>query len=185
MGVALQLVNIARDIVDDSIKFRRCYLPEELLISRGFSRKDGEQLQADLFLGRIYLKGVDRSAKNSKETSGGSTSEGVSPMTVRPFVLELTRIAASLYESSLPALRTSTGLKSSPGKGVAVDSEPLGISSRPTRSGLRAACSVYFALAASIENQSEDDVARGRRARLTPWKRLLVALKAVYFGQSS
>ncbi len=47
MGVSLQLVNIARDIVPDSVELRRCYLPADMF------DKDDAHMQAALLNGDL------------------------------------------------------------------------------------------------------------------------------------
>lgn len=146
MGVSLQLVNIARDVVDDSVKLRRCYLPRELI-----ERKEPAQpiLQA-LFTGK-----VSSDTKLSKGT--------ISPASLRPYCLQLLKIASSLYTASFPSIQA--------------------LSSKPTQSGLRAACAVYFAISQSILEQSEEEIRAGKRARMSKWRRAFIATKAVYLGR--
>ncbi|PWN19252.1 hypothetical protein BCV69DRAFT_251316 [Microstroma glucosiphilum] len=146
MGVSLQLVNIARDVVDDSIKLRRCYLPRELI-----ERNEPAQpvLEA-LFAGK-----VSSDAKGSKDT--------ISPASLRPYCLQLLKIASSLYTASFPSIQA--------------------LSSKPTQSGLRAACAVYFAISQSILEQSEEEIRAGKRARMSKWRRAYIATKAVYLGR--
>ncbi|CAO1614999.1 unnamed protein product [Parajaminaea phylloscopi] len=166
MGVALQLVNVARDIVEDSRKLKRCYLPEELLVCHGYTEEEAVEMQHDLFSGHVDLA-------IAPEAKVPSAPGGVSPKELHLLAIDLLDIARSLYDDSLPALRSAGG---------GLEGSTMGISSRPTRSGLRAACSVYFALASSIEAQSEQQILCGQRARLSRWRRILVALKAVYLG---
>jgi 15-cis-phytoene synthase/lycopene beta-cyclase len=143
MGVSLQLVNIARDVVDDSVKLRRCYLPRELI-----ERNEPAQpiLQA-LFTGKV-----------SSDTKGNKGT--ISPASLRPYCLQLLRIASSLYTASFPSIQA--------------------LSSKPTQSGLRAACAVYFAISQSILEQSEEEIRAGKRARMSKWRRAFIATKAVY-----
>lgn len=158
MGVALQLVNIARDIVDDSVQLKRCYLP--LCLLQG-GEKDAKTLLASLFNGDLDLRQDAHSALNGNG-SVKTRSKSVSPTTLRPYSLQLLSIATTLYSTSIPAISA--------------------LQSTPTRSGLRAACSVYFAISESILQQDEGQIERGERAGMSSWNRAGKAWKAVYLG---
>lgn len=143
MGVSLQLVNIARDVVDDSVKLRRCYLPRELI-------EKNEPAQA--VLQALFTGKVSSDTKTSKES--------ISPASLRPYCLQLLKVASSLYTTSFPSIQA--------------------LSSKPTQSGLRAACAVYFAISQSILEQTEEEIRAGKRARMSKWRRAVIATKAVY-----
>lgn len=153
MGVSLQLVNIARDIVPDAVDLRRCYLPADL-----FDKADDE-MQDALLQGR-----VDVPETSSKRTATASTAEGelVKPKDVHKYALRLLQISKGLYDQSYPALGQ--------------------IPNRPARAGLKAACSVYAAIGTRIEAQTEKEIASGRRARMSNFDRIMKAISAVYFG---
>lgn len=93
MGVSLQLVNIARDIVPDSVELRRCYLPADLLDSRDSDMQDA------LLQGRLDLPTQRSPAKRA------ATSEAkVPPQHVHKYALRLLDIAQHLYTQAYPAL---------------------------------------------------------------------------------
>ncbi|EST07035.1 Squalene/phytoene synthase [Kalmanozyma brasiliensis GHG001] len=85
MGVSLQLVNIARDIVPDSVELRRCYLPSDM-----FDKDDADMhealLNGDLNTSKTQSKGL------------------VQPAEVRKYALRLLQISRRLYDQSYPAL---------------------------------------------------------------------------------
>ncbi|KAJ1020646.1 hypothetical protein NDA16_004039 [Ustilago loliicola] len=153
MGVSLQLVNIARDIVPDAVELRRCYLPADL-----FDEADGE-MQDALLQGHL-----DVPEPTSKRTSTPSAAGGklIRPKDVRKYALRLLQISKGLYDQSYPALGQ--------------------IPNRPARAGLKAACSVYAAIGTRIEAQTEKEIASGRRARMSNLDRIMKAISAVYFG---
>lgn len=138
MGVALQLVNIARDIVQDSIDLKRCYLPLDLFEDGG-----QEKIQA-LFKSQV------------------NTKQSLTALTLRPQIYTLLDISSKLYHASLPSLAYFSHV------------------SRPVESGLRVACGVYFAIAHCILSQSNEDMQRGERVRLSVAKRMWIALRCVY-----
>lgn len=155
MGVALQLVNIARDVVEDSLHLKRCYLPEEFLANT-YDTKAGHAgndeavaLLRTLFSGTIDLR-------------GSTDSKRLTPHHLRSPVLHLLDLSSHLYHFSLPSLAYFSQI------------------SRPVQSGLRAACEVYFAIGDGIRYQSDDDIRVGRRARLSKTKRIVKALRSVY-----
>ena len=160
MGVSLQLVNIARDIVPDSVELRRCYLPAEL-----FDPQDST-MQDALLNGLIDLPksdGPSQSAVASPEpASASSTATLARPHEVRKYALRLLHISKRLYSASYPALAQ--------------------IPNRPARAGLKAACSVYASIGTRIEAQTEAEIASGRRARMSNLDRILRAISAVYLG---
>ncbi|CAO1633242.1 unnamed protein product [Sympodiomycopsis kandeliae] len=84
MGVALQLVNIARDVVDDSIKLKRCYLPEDLL-------------QNDVTLQRLFSGSI-----NTSTTSTDTSSKHITPESLRPVILNLLMLSKELHKTSYP-----------------------------------------------------------------------------------
>lgn len=180
MGVALQLVNIARDVVADAVKLRRCYLPEDLL----GATPQALSMQKALFAGRVSGGDVDSSQASNgtgSKTSSASTSRPlrnrrsssamlsalapVEPVALRPAVVQLLGIATDLYTASFPAI------------------SHLSRESRPTQAGLRAACAVYFSLAKAMMRQKPAQWNQGARVRVSGWKRTTVALMAVYFGR--
>ncbi|CDR98722.1 hypothetical protein, partial [Sporisorium scitamineum] len=155
MGVSLQLVNIARDIVPDSVELRRCYLPAEM-----FDKEDG-CMQDALLAGRL-----DVSKQDSPRTTGSRPSPSeqdlVQPQDVRKYTLRLLSISKGLYDQSYPALAQ--------------------IPNRPARAGLKAACSVYAAIGTRIQAQTAEEIAAGKRARMSTADRVRRAIFAVYFG---
>lgn len=174
MGVALQLVNVARDVIDDAVKLRRCYLPIDVIVGG-----DAEALQAALFAGKVattaegtYANGHANGSSTPSTPSTPrlrtrtiSSPRPISPSTLRPTILSLLSLATHLYTTSFPALSA------------------LGAISPPTRSGLRAACSVYFGIADEIRRQGAEEVARGERATMSGWRRARTAARAVYLGR--
>lgn len=88
MGVALQLVNIARDVVDDSLKLKRCYLPEDLLDPA----ESTTPLLRSLFAGTL---------RTQTETPSLSSH---SPESLRPHILSLLDLASEMYHASQPSL---------------------------------------------------------------------------------
>lgn len=84
MGVSLQLVNIARDIIPDSIELGRCYLPLDL-----FADEDNE-MQTALLEKRI--------------NADQSDVKGIRPEAVRKYALQLLDISKQLYCQAFPAL---------------------------------------------------------------------------------
>ncbi|TKY86515.1 hypothetical protein EX895_004664 [Sporisorium graminicola] len=147
MGVSLQLVNIARDIVPDSVELRRCYLPTDV-----FDKEDAG-MQDALLTGRINVP---------KQKSPDAKTALVQPQDVRKYALRLLHISKGLYDHSYPALAQ--------------------IPNRPARAGLKAACSVYAAIGTRIEAQTQGDIAKGTRARMSNADRILRAISAVYLG---
>lgn len=173
MGVALQLVNVARDVIDDAVRLRRCYLPIDVIMGGGKGgEEEAELIQSALFAGKVS---VARTATATGKTNGNSTPTlpstpkssrlpAISPAALRPTTLHLVHLATQLYSTSFPALTA------------------LGSVSPPTRSGLRAACSVYFGIAESIISQDAEQVERGERATMSSWERARRAGRAVWFG---
>ncbi|PWY99893.1 Phytoene synthase [Testicularia cyperi] len=161
MGVSLQLVNIARDIVPDSVELKRCYLPREL-----FDDDDADLYEA-LVEHRMVLPGQGSALSSSSEESGSASDKAPSirPKEVRKYALRLLDVSRQLYAQAFPALGQ--------------------IPNRPARAGLRAACSVYAAIGTRIESQSEHDINAGCRARMSHLDRFRRALSAVYLGGSS
>ncbi|PWN42797.1 terpenoid synthase [Ceraceosorus guamensis] len=94
MGVALQLINIARDVVSDAQSLQRCYLvilkPQDEWISHALS------------LGKIRCFAAEEPAAKHNQTENDQV-----PTTrdVRPHVLALLDRAENIFEQSLPALR--------------------------------------------------------------------------------
>lgn len=85
MGVSLQLVNIARDIITDAVELGRCYLPLEIFAA------DEVDLQTALLEKRVVLP-------------SDSESKGVRPEQVRKYALQLLDVSRELYQQSFPAL---------------------------------------------------------------------------------
>ncbi|PWN52727.1 hypothetical protein IE53DRAFT_311565 [Violaceomyces palustris] len=152
MGVSLQLVNIARDVIEDSVQLGRCYLPLELI------EEMAKELQEALLNGRIRV--------SSRVVSPGEEEEeykaGVRAEDVRPHVMETLMLGERLFQSSYPSLSKIPDL--------------------PSKVGLRAACSVYFAIGERIRSQDEEEVREGRRAKLSKVARFGVALRSIYLG---
>ncbi|SJX62330.1 related to Phytoene synthase [Sporisorium reilianum f. sp. reilianum] len=90
MGVSLQLVNIARDIVPDSLELRRCYLPTDM-----FDKQDA-RMQDALLAGHIAVP--------SQHTTTLEEKELVQPRDVRKYALRLLRVSRGLYDQAYPAL---------------------------------------------------------------------------------
>ncbi|KAJ1025756.1 hypothetical protein NDA18_004092 [Ustilago nuda] len=160
MGVSLQLVNIARDIVPDAVDLRRCYLPADL-----FAKVDAG-MQDALLQGRLDVP-AEPSAKRSAVAAAATTASAaggklIKPKEVRKYALRLLTISKGLYNQSYPALGQ--------------------IPNKPARAGLKAACSVYAAIGTRIEAQTEKEIATGRRARMSNFDRIMKAISAVYFG---
>ncbi|SNX84613.1 probable Bifunctional lycopene cyclase/phytoene synthase [Melanopsichium pennsylvanicum] len=153
MGVSLQLVNIARDMIPDSVDLGRCYLPTEM-----FDTED-DHMQIALLRGFIN---VPKSAIVSATTETGSKQKWVGPQEVRKYALRLLQISKALYDESYPALGQ--------------------IPNRSARAGLKAACSVYASIGTRIQAQTPDEIASGRRARMSNADRIAKAVAAVYFG---
>ncbi len=136
MGVSLQLVNIARDIVPDSVDLHRCYLPTDM-----FDEND-EGMQDALLLGNLAMPNSDTASVTdaSARTDGKKVFR---PEDVRKYAVRLLTISSRLYDQAYPALGQ--------------------IPNRPARAGLKAACSVYAAIGTKIQAQSEEEIASGRR----------------------
>jgi 15-cis-phytoene synthase/lycopene beta-cyclase len=159
MGVSLQLVNIARDIVPDAVDLRRCYLPADL-----FAKVDPD-MQDALLQGRLDVPAepsAKRSAVAAATTASAAGGKLIKPKEVRKYALRLLAISKGLYDQSYPALGQ--------------------IPNKPARAGLKAACSVYAAIGTRIEAQTEKEIATGRRARMSNFDRIMKAISAVYFG---
>ncbi|KAI3480845.1 hypothetical protein L1887_56993 [Cichorium endivia] len=166
MGVSLQLVNIARDVVPDALELRRCYLPADL-----FDEADGGMQEA-LLHGRLNVPKRSAAAAGKAGKSKAEEAEAVQavqaaqaavePREVRKYALRLLAMSRRLYDQAYPALGQ--------------------IPNRPARAGLKAACAVYAAIGTKIEAQNADDMASGRRARMSNWDRIVRAVAAVYFG---
>ncbi|CCF48514.1 hypothetical protein NDA11_001153 [Ustilago hordei] len=159
MGVSLQLVNIARDIVPDAVDLRRCYLPADL-----FAKVDAG-MQDALLQGRLDVPAepsAKRSAVAAATTASAAGGKLIKPKEVRKYALRLLTISKGLYDQSYPALGQ--------------------IPNKPARAGLKAACSVYAAIGTRIEAQTEKEIATGRRARMSNFDRIMKAISAVYFG---
>lgn len=151
MGVSLQLVNIARDVVPDSVELRRCYLPADM-----FDKEEDDGMYEALLKGRVALP------RHASKLVHGAEEQGVvRPQDVRKYALRLLEISQRLYDESYPSLRQ--------------------IPNRPARAGLKAACSVYAAIGKRIQAQTEDEISSGRRARMSNLDRILRAISAVYF----
>lgn len=90
MGVSLQLVNIARDIVPDAVELRRCYLPTAM-----FDEQD-KGMQDALLAGRLNVPRASEASEAEQPL--------VQPEDVRKYALRLLRISERLYRQSYPAL---------------------------------------------------------------------------------
>ena len=88
MGVSLQLVNIARDIVSDSIELRRCYLPQEML------DKPDRWFKQSLLDGHVQLP----------STGDQRDVKMIHPAELHKYSLRLVQTARQLYAQSFPAL---------------------------------------------------------------------------------
>ncbi|KAL9937716.1 hypothetical protein V8E36_003261 [Tilletia maclaganii] len=174
MGVALQLINIVRDIVSDSRTLRRTYFPREL-----FEKRDAWVPDA-LRSGSIERVSSEfpRGGGGNKAARGGGLSraraaEGVSspprpvrierevsPVLIRTYQTKLLALAQALYDASYPALAE--------------------LPCPPARAGLRVACAVYADIARAVAGQGDDEIRSGRRARSSTLRRVFVALRALY-----
>ncbi|KAJ9478956.1 Bifunctional lycopene cyclase/phytoene synthase [Pseudozyma hubeiensis] len=152
MGVSLQLVNIARDIVPDSVELHRCYLPADM-----FDSEDSE-MQDALLDGKFA---VPKQANEGQGVADGKTL--VRPQDVRKYALRLLRISQRLYDESYPALGQIPNRPARAGlKAACSVYAAIGTRIPKRRPG--------------------KEIASGRRARMSNLDRILRAISAVYFG---
>lgn len=148
MGVSLQLVNIARDVVKDSLELRRCYL---------VVTKADDWIRQGLSQGHLALQHQTKE-EEQVETLLTAGEKLVTMDEIYARKLELLDVAQALFAATYPTVAK--------------------IPSAPARSGLRAACSVYAAIADVIRR--EGPAGCEGRSRSSNWERAKVAFRAVY-----
>ncbi|CAD6967149.1 unnamed protein product [Tilletia controversa] len=180
MGVALQLINIARDVVSDSRALQRSYLPRELFDERDAWVSDA--LRSGLVETPASFLSLTTSSSSSRRRSSSKGSlrppapapaaaeigspplvrieREVSPALVRTYRQKILDIAQALYDASFPVLAE--------------------LPCPPARAGLRVACAVYADIARATLGQSDVHIREGRRARSGTWRRVFVAVRALY-----
>ncbi|KAK0568491.1 hypothetical protein OC861_001896 [Tilletia horrida] len=177
MGVALQLINIARDVVTDSRSLGRSYLPRELFDERDAwiadALKSGS-IESCESSGRSYQNGKAGLSGLRRNGSSGTVSPSLSPPAsvsierevppalIRIYRARLLALAQALYDSSYPALSN--------------------LPCHSARAGLRVACAVYADISTATMAQSDDQIRAGARARSSTLRRILVALRALYLS---
>ncbi|SPO37824.1 related to Bifunctional lycopene cyclase/phytoene synthase [Pseudozyma flocculosa] len=152
MGVSLQLVNIARDLVADAVELKRCYLPLSML------DKGDKHFQQAMLAGRVARPTEAGTAGEASERP--KSGEWIEARQLRKYALRLLDLSEGLYAASYPALAR--------------------LPNPSARAGLRAACAVYAAIGDKIRSQSAAAVDRGERARMSTSDRLRKALMAIY-----
>lgn len=160
MGVALQLVNIARDIVPDAALLGRCYLPRDMFEAKDAWIPDAllsrnVELPPDAAIDRPPVAPSPSSPSRVEPTERAPT-----PAQLRPYALALISHSAQIYSEALPFISL--------------------LPSAPARAGMRAACAVYAAIGEAVRAQSNEKVARAQRASSGTPRRVLIALRAIY-----
>ncbi|KAK0527506.1 hypothetical protein OC835_004954 [Tilletia horrida] len=176
MGVALQLINIARDVVSDSRSLRRSYLPRELFVERDAWVSDALRsgsIETTPTSSAANTRPHSRSPSADDDDATVYTSSSASspapsvrierevpPALIQSYRRQLLSLARGLYDAAFPALRE--------------------LPCPPARAGLRVACAVYADIAQAVLKQGEDAIRDGTRARSSHLRRVLVALRALY-----
>ncbi|KAE8266130.1 hypothetical protein A4X09_0g6214 [Tilletia walkeri] len=175
MGVSLQLINIARDVVSDSRSLQRSYLPRELFAERDAWVSDA--LRSGSIESPASFQSSTRSSRSRTSSKTGVLQQQptpaeigspplvriereVPPALVGAYRRKLLSLAQALYDASYPVLGE--------------------LPCPPARAGLRVACAVYADIARAVLAQSDDDIRAGRRARSSNLRRIMVAIRALY-----
>ncbi|UZJ55327.1 hypothetical protein CBS101457_004647 [Exobasidium rhododendri] len=163
MGVSLQLVNIARDIVKDSSELKRCYLVT--------GSQDLANIRSTLCNGvtieSFSSVSEDRSAVVRKKSKGenkeGAELQPHNKLTADDIFAQkiyLLDVADVIYRSSISSINL--------------------LPCKPASTGLRVACAVYADIGRKIRLDGPENCLQ--RSHSSNYQRLWVALKAVYWS---
>jgi 15-cis-phytoene synthase/lycopene beta-cyclase len=156
MGVSLQLVNIARDIVKDAVELKRCYL----VTGEQDTRSLRESLCNARHMQRLLTSSSTGSTSRISDAPDGEQKAAITRDDIFAQKLHLLDLAEQIYRKTLPTIEL--------------------LPCRPASTGLRVACAVYADIGRAIRRDGPEKCLQ--RSWASNYQRLWVALKTVYWS---